>query len=488
MAATTLAFALALFATLQIDNLDFREGTLAGWSGQGFALHATQAKSGRKTFAVSSADRGAAGNTGRLERTLKVPPEAVYVRCRVQTTAREALLAGKLDVVLRSGNEVLPRQVHTSDGWLKSSSLLASREGAAYEYRWLVPLSSRNLTVTLIDDDARPGHHLVCSNVRILTRADVESQEFGQFMVQLQKQHKLSAMARYDTAHFTALSNAEEEFSKARLQNCEMLHRRFFEHFRAKGFTIKEPTTKLMVAIFENETGFKAYLGPQELRGAQGFYHTITNRLIIYDYRENKQFQTIRQEAEARGKKLAVQVQREAYLDTLNRQVREFAADQNISLIVHEVGHQLSFNCGMFNREGDPPFWVVEGFACYCEPTEAGRWLGIGNLNPERLRTLERAKGQYVPLRKLVTGDGWKAGSQRETLLFYAQSWALFHYLMEKRPQTVWSYLKLIYPRRTPDHRLTDFQQAFGADLDALERDYLEWVKSTVTQYAAPRQ
>jgi hypothetical protein len=59
---------------------------------------------------------------------------------------------------------------------------------------------------------------------------------------------------------------------------------------------------------------------------------------------------------------------------------------------------------------------------------------------------------------------------------------------MEKRPQAMWNYLKLIYSRRTPDHRVTDFQQAFGADLDAVEQAYLEWMKRTVAQHAAPRQ
>src|SRR5262249_39800790 len=152
--------------------------------------------------------------------------------------------------------------------------------------------TGKTLRLVLVDDDARPGCHLHCSGFRFWTHADVEAQEFSQFMVKLQKQHKLAAMSRYDSAHFTALSNADAEFSKARLQNCEMLHRRFFDHFRAKGFTIKEPATKLMVAIFDTEAGFKAYVGPHELRGAQGFYHTQTNRLVIYDYRENKQFQS----------------------------------------------------------------------------------------------------------------------------------------------------------------------------------------------------
>lgn len=314
-----------------------------------------------------------------------------------------------------------------------------------------------------------------------------EAREFSRSMVGLQKRHKLNPMARYDTAHFTALSNADEDFSTARLRNCEMLYRRFFVYFRKHGFAVREPATKLMVAVFDTEAGFKAYVGPKETRGAQGIYDTRTNRLVIYDYRENRQFQAERDKAAAAGKRL-LQLQRDQYLGTLDRVAREFATDQNLSLIIHEVAHQLSFNSGLFNREGDAPFWAVEGLACYCEPAENGQWLGIGKPNTDRLRTLARAKGRLVPLRALVTGDGWKAGGQRETLLFYAQSWALFHLLMEEQPQALRNYLRLIYPRRTPDHRWTDFRQAFGADVADLEKRLAEYVRHMVERHGAARQ
>lgn len=312
-----------------------------------------------------------------------------------------------------------------------------------------------------------------------------EAREFSQYMVGLQKRHKLNPMARYDTAHFTALSNAEDEFSTARLRNCEMLYRRFFTYFCGKGFAVREPATKLMVAVFDTEAGFKAYVGPKETRGAQGIYDTRTNRLVIYDYRENRQFQTERQKAADASKRL-LQLQRDQYLGTLDRVAREFATDRNLSLISHEVAHQLSFNGGLFNRDGDAPFWAVEGLACFCEPAENGQWLGIGKPNTDRLRTLAQAKGKLVPLRTLVTGDGWKAGSQRGTLLYYAQSWALFHLLMEERAPALRNYLRLIYSRRTPDHRWTDFLQAFGPDSEDLEKRLAEYVRLLVERHVTP--
>ena len=485
MNATILVLCLSLGQADPAHNLYFGAGSLAGWEGKGFRVEAEPARGSRKRFAVTSSDADTPGRTARLERTLAVPAGAVYLRCRAHVTAS----GPKTDVLLLAGDQPIAKQVHAADGWRSATTVLPARDGQSQEYSWIVSAyAGKTLRLVLVDDDARPGCHLHCSGFRFLTRGDAEALEFSQLMVRLQKQHDLSPMTRYDTAHFTALSNAEEEFSKARLQNCEMLYRRFFDHFRQKGFAAREPATKLMVAIFDTEAGFQAYLHPHEVRGPQGIYDTHSNRLVIFDYRENPQFLASRQKAEQMSKRVRLQVNRDQFLDTVNRQAREWATDANISLIVHETAHQLSFNCGLFNRQGDTPFWIVEGLACYCEPTQDARWLGIGVPNPDRLRSLARADYRFIPLRTLITGDGWKAGSQQATLWFYAQSWALFHLLMEEKPQALRNYLKLIYPRRTPDHRLTDFRQAFGADLGALEKRLAEYVRQMVARHAALRQ
>jgi hypothetical protein len=42
-----------------------------------------------------------------------------------------------------------------------------------------------------------------------------------------------------------------------------------------------------------------------------------------------------------------------------------------------------------------------------------------------------------------------------------------------------------VYARRTPEHRLADFAEAFG-DLPALERRYQEYLREVVRQQAKP--
>ena len=134
---------------------------------------------------------------------------------------------------------------------------------------------------------------------------------------------------------------------------------------------------------------------------------------------------------------------------------------------MHEVAHQLSFNCGMLNRKGDVPVWLAEGLAVYCESTVKGAWQGIGEANPARAGVLAPAsKGgaPFIPLRDLIRSDDWirKAKRTDQIVLGYSQSWALFRLLMEERPEQLRAYLRLIHDRRTPDHRLADFGSASG--------------------------
>jgi len=69
-------------------------------------------------------------------------------------------------------------------------------------------------------------------------------------------------------------------------------------------------------------------------------------------------------------------------------------------------------------------------------------------------------------------------------VLGYAQSWALFSMLMEQRPRTLRKYLALTESRRTPEHRLTDFAEVFGADWDRFEASYQAYVRELVRQQA----
>jgi hypothetical protein len=235
-----------------------------------------------------------------------------------------------------------------------------------------------------------------------------------------------------------------------------------------------------MVAIFDSQTGFEAYLGGRASTAITGVYHLPTNRLVVYDFGQNRAFLANKQLGEQAVRQARPGLVRQQALSALNRRAQDWRTDTNIGTIVHEVAHQLSFNCGLLNRKGDVPLWLAEGLACYCESTDNGAWQGIGEANPHRAAALAkpiRGQGRLLPLRDLLTSDDWlrKATAVDQALLGYSQSWALFSMLVEERPRALRRYLELIGSRRTPDHRLADFVEAFGdlGSLDAAYRDYL---------------
>jgi len=477
-------------------NFDFSTGTLAGWEGEGYYVTSGSTKAPGLSSAVCSSDRGGQARTALLHRTFVVPPNAGAIRFQAYARlGKECEDQGNLDVVLfAAGRQVIPKKVRKGSEWQPVTRLLPPQNGGPREYVW--PVSNyvgQTLRLAIVDEDKRPGCHVFCTGFTIIPSDVFEGGEFGRFMVKLTKEHKLPPPARFDSKHFLALSNAEDEFAEMRLHNCELIYDLFFDHFRRKGFRLREPAGKLMLAIFDSQAGFEAYLGHKMPPSVTGVYHLESNRLLVYDYATNESYVAFKKTVKEVGRQIGSDLDRMRFVETENRRAREFRTGVNIGTVMHEVAHQLSFNTGMLNREGDVPIWVAEGLACYCEATDNMAWKGIGEPNPERLIPLAavvNAHGKFFPLRDMLSGDGWLR-EQKEVggvLLAYAQSWALFRMLMEERPEQMRRYLAMMYPRRNGEHRLADFGQAFGSDLDRLELRFNEYMKEVVERYYKPRK
>jgi hypothetical protein len=306
-------------------------------------------------------------------------------------------------------------------------------------------------------------------------------------MVDLAARHHLVPMRPYDSPHFTAMSNADEGFSEMRLGDCEQMYTFFYDHFRRRGFDLQPPAIKLMVAIFDSQAGFEAYLGQKLPVEIVGIYHPRTNRFVMYDFGQNRDYITQKEKAEKRGREIRSSFDRQRYLTAVQRQTKDIRSDANTGTIMHEVAHQLSFNFSMLNREGDVPTWVAEGLACYCEVTRNGSWQGIGELNPERLRDLAglvRGDESFIPVRKLVESERWmKIQDAKLFSRHYAESWALFSMLMEEQPHALRAYFQLIYSRQTNERRAADFEEAFGTNWAEHDRKFEQYVRGIVRQY-----
>src|SRR5262249_46237317 len=156
-----------------------------------------------------------------------------------------------------------------------------------------------------------------------------------------------------------------------------------------------------MVAIFDSQAGLEAYLGHKMPAAVTGIYHPESNRLVVYDFGQNDSFVAQKRFLQQEGRRIGSDLDRQRFIATVNREAREIRTGVNIGTIMHEVAHQLSFNTGMLNREGDVALWLAEGLACYCESTDHETWQGIGEPNPERLGPLvgpSRGHRPYLPM------------------------------------------------------------------------------------------
>ncbi len=482
-------------ATPPNANIDFASGTTAGWEGDGFSVAPGTCSGPRLSFGVCSADAGKPGRKGTLHRTITVPPTGGVLMCTAFAVRPKSDEPDPgLDVVvLAAGHKVVQRYVRTSAGGWRESGRLLGRDGLKpRHYLWrLDAYAGQTLRVAIVDDDGRKGCHVFCSGFRLLPSDPFEFPDFGKFMTKLVDEHKLAPVARYETKHFTALSNAEEEFTSKRLHNCELIYDLFYQHFRKRGFRIYEPSGKLMVAIFESHPGFEAYMGFAMPLGVTGVYHPKSNRLVVYDYGTNDLFKAVKDTATARGRTIHSDLDRIRYVETVNRMAQEWRTETNISTIMHEVAHQLSFNCGMLNRDGDVPLWLGEGLACYCEATQNGEWQGIGEPNSERLMVLQMAyagKLKWIRLEDLVSSDAWREDLNGQGVLMgYSEGWALFKMLMEERPQQLRAYMAAISERRAGNGRLDDFTRAFGGDLTRLELRFDAYMREQLDAWKPPR-
>jgi hypothetical protein len=478
------------------DSLDFASGTLAGWAGEGFYITTGSWKGPSYPSGVSSSDRDEPGRdtprrTAELHRTFIVPPGAGVLYCTAAAVRPKDCPPDEdnLDIALFAPpKRLIPKQVRISDGWQKVGRLQGLDRGRPREHVWnLAGLAGQPVTLVLVDEDRRPGCHVWCGGFRIIPADVFEPREFSRFMVQLCREQKLPPALRYDSEHFTALSTADGDFTALRLNNCELIYDLFYQHFRRKGFPAYRPPGKLMVAIFDSPAGFEAYLGQKMPDGIVGIYHPKSNRLVVYDLGRNRAFVAMKRQLKEQGKGIGSDMDRIRYIETVNRLAREARTDANISTIMHEVSHQLSFNCGMINRDCDVPAWLAEGLATYCEPTENNSWQGIGEMNPERVQTLAGAQGRHIPLRDLLSTDEWLRKDFQTALIGYAQSWALFRMLIEERPQELRAYMALIYSRKTAEPRFQDFCQIFP-DVKRLEVRYEQYMEEVVDEYRRPSE
>jgi tetratricopeptide (TPR) repeat protein len=142
------------------------------------------------------------------------------------------------------------------------------------------------------------------------------------------------------------------------------------------------------------------------------------------------------------------------------------------ALAFHEYVHLL-----VRNSYGHAPLWFNEGLAEYYSTfdiSDGNKKVTLGNPVRTRVQTLRGR--ELLPLETLLRVDDsspyYKEHDKRD--IFYAESWALVHYLLSGQRRTQLSaYLELLARGTTVDDA---FRQAFRTDFITLENEFRAFV------------
>ena len=145
--------------------------------------------------------------------------------------------------------------------------------------------------------------------------------------------------------------------------------------------------------------------------------------------------------------------------------------------IFHEYIHYLVNND--IGRSNVPP-WFNEGLAEYYEmfEIENDQKVTLGGLNQNHLLLLQQNK--LIPFETFFNVDNYSLQRQGHNSagLFYAQAWALTHYLMQgndgARSQQLNKFTVLVLNGKTPKEA---FAEAFQTDYATMERELKKYVE-----------
>ena len=220
--------------------------------------------------------------------------------------------------------------------------------------------------------------------------------------------------------------------------------------FRRNNVPVHETEFPLVAVIFASERDFRAHrqVDPQ----VRAYYEFFTNRIFFFQKSDR---------------------------DALEPKVAALLKPQTVA---HEGAHQILSNIGVQPRPTSWPTWLVEGLAEYCATTVNTKkgimWSGLGAVNSLHMATIreledplaKQVDATAVPTKKIARK---LSISQSEALMKktsltptdYAASWALAHYLGQRRGTEFVDYLKAMsqvpLEPRTPEQNLAVFRKFF---------------------------
>lgn len=273
----------------------------------------------------------------------------------------------------------------------------------------------------------------------------------------------------YPTAHYLICYNTSRAYAQWCGSLFERLYLAFTNFWTRKGFELSEPRFPLVAIIFADKPSYvefsQAEVG-EAVNAIIGHYSFQTNRIVMYDLTGIES-----RSRQAGGRRTSARI---------SQFLRRPDAQRTVATIVHEATHQIAFNCGLHARFSDCPLWFSEGIALYFETPDVNSskgWRTVGAINRPRLLQF-RDYLRRRPDDSLVTliRDDQRFRDTKEGIDAYAETWALTYFLLRRYPERYVAYLERLSAKKPlfwddAETRLSEFRQAFGEDLEALDAE-----------------
>ena len=364
-----------------------------------------------------------------------------------------------------------------------------------------------------------PAHPSTARMVKALDRLKrpTTDPEFERF------QHALGVECKVARgSHVLLLHEHADEEAAERIALLEQVITGYYLVFAAAGIELVVPEQRLTSAWFAGQDDYLAFLRREDAAAfvtTRGYYHPTWKAVVTFDSRSTPDDQAHRESLARRREELAAARDRlksapprsrirfqiagdrprvvardegERLLDQLDAE-----ADLRATLLeldrraidlgtaAHEVTHQLAVASGLAPRYDAFPRWLHEGLAAQFEVIRGGRWAGVSRAHDLRLPNW-RHLATPPNLERLVRDGGFAHGYDRD---HYAQAWALVYFLRTQKPAQFLTFLDLLRAPPDlesstvppPDRAVHAFERAFGGDMVALRRDWVDFIDHVQT-------
>jgi hypothetical protein len=262
------------------------------------------------------------------------------------------------------------------------------------------------------------------------------------------------------TKRFVYIYNTSDKFYVGTSRILETMYPAVLAYWERLGIEVHDPDTPLLILMFRTYAEYNQFSTIPE--GVVAYYSIIPNYVAMYE---------------------------ESPQTSLNPL---FFQKEAIATVAHEGTHQILSNIGVNARRAVWPGWIREGLAEYFGSTELGanvRWKGVGTVSDSRMGELEF----YVKDNSSSVAAGDTIRNTVRKLDFtstdYAISWAMVHFLAQKRQPAFYAYLKEVsqiqpFQSLSSDQSEALFVKHFGDNYPAIEQALIKHL--TTLPYTNP--